>query len=97
MSNRLIKTEYYLNGRLVHTNSATDANRAVGRCVEYMQIDYYGADVAQVYDAETAELHVELKWHKEGDLRIKYKRDPKKYARRLAPQAIIAAVVKGRQ
>ena len=82
---RVIKTTYYNHKRQpVQNNSSTDANRAVAQCVLHMQINHYGASVAEVYDGQSGELHAVVARSKGGNIAITYKRDPAQYERKLA-------------
>lgn len=85
-----IKTVYY-DHRLwvLKTNRAFDANRAVATCVLHMQINHYGASVAEVYDAVSGELHAVLKRGIRGDLGILYKRDPRQFERKYASALVL--------
>ena len=82
-----IKTVFYADKEIVKTNSGTDANMAVARCILHMQINRYGAQVAEVFDSETGELHAAIRRHVSGTITITYKRDPSQYERRLSLQA----------
>lgn len=84
---RPIKTMYYSGREVKHTNSSNDANKAVGQCVVYMQVNYYGAMSAEVFDNETGELHAVVRRTVSGMVTITYRRDPTKYERRLSLQA----------
>lgn len=78
---RTIKTVFFKPGSLtewVRVNTSTDANRAVAQCVYFMQIDRYGANVAEVFDEEHGELHAVVKRNTTG-ITIVYKRDPQKH------------------
>lgn len=87
---RDIKTAYYnMQGDKVKTNTSTDSNRAVAQCVLHMQVNHYGARVAEVWDGESGELHAAIKRDFQGNIKITYKRDPKSYERRIAMSALI--------
>lgn len=89
---RTIKTTYLLRGRVIHTNSGTDANRAVAQCVLHMQSNHYGADVAEVYDTEGANvLHAQVKLRKNGRIEIIYKRNPLAYETKYAAAPLLIA------
>jgi hypothetical protein len=85
----LIKTTYFSHRETLKTNRSTDSNRAVAQAVLHMQVNHYGADVAQVYDDNSGELHAEVKRYKDGSIRITYRRDPAKYERKLALAAFL--------
>jgi hypothetical protein len=79
-----IKTVYYRRGKDPKVNRSKDANRAVGTCVLHMQINQYGAHLAEVYDAETGERHCAVKRSVTGKLTIEYDRDPAKFETKYA-------------
>ena len=92
---RPIKTSFYLGKDTVHVNSSTDANRAVAQCVAHMQVNHYGATVAEVYDHTTGELHAVVKRHVQGSINISYRRDPLAFEpMRLAAGSVLNAKVK---
>lgn len=92
---RPIKTVFYSAGDEVHTNSASNPNRAVAQCVAHMQVNHYGATAAEVYDHTTGELHAVVKRHVQGNINIIYKRDPLAFEpMRLAASSILKAKVK---
>lgn len=76
---RGIKTVYYRKDESPKVNRSKDANRAVGTCVLHMQINQYGAHAAEVYDAESGELHAAIKRSITGKITIVYNRDPIDY------------------
>lgn len=84
-----IKTVYHIRDGSTRTNHSKNANRAVSRCVDHMQIDHYNAHFAEVYDAETGELHAQLKWHRDGSLRIYLKRNPRDFETKYAISHLI--------
>lgn len=94
---RNIKTFYYvalpnqshINLDPAFTNSSKDSNRAVAQCVYHMQINHYGARVAEVFDSESGELHAQVKRAINGNIEIVYKRDPAKFETRLALSALV--------
>lgn len=79
MTDRTIRTEYTFRGRTVKINKSSDPNRAVEKCVGYMQINAYGATVATVYDEATGEVHAEVKRSIQGTIKITFERDPRNY------------------
>jgi hypothetical protein len=81
---RSIKTIYYRHNDDPKINRSKDANRAVGTCVLHMQINQYGAHAAEVFDAETGELHAAIKRSVNGKITIVYNRDPIDYERKYA-------------
>ncbi len=89
---RSIKTTYLLRGQVIHTNSSSDANRAVAQCVLHMQANHYGADAAEVYDTDGANVcHAQVKWHKNGELKITYKRNPLDHETKYAASPMLLA------
>ena len=89
-----IKTVYSDRKGVLKTNSSADANRAVAQCVYHMQVNHYGATVAEVYDDYTGELHAQVRRLMSGEIRIVYKRDPRKFERRLSLYALAGALGK---
>lgn len=86
---RVIKTKYWVDYRAreedtIRVNSSTNANQAVATCILHMQIDHYGAALAEVWDDETGALHAVIKRKANGNIEIVYKRNPKKFEVRLA-------------
>lgn len=87
---RPIKTVYRLAGEPVHVNSSSNPNRAVAQCVAHMQVNHYGATVAEVYDDTSGALHAVVKRHVQGNINIAYKRDPLSFEpMKLAVSAIV--------
>lgn len=76
---RTIKTAFWMQGEVVHTNSSTNPNRAVAQCVRHMQINHYGATAAEVYNDETGELHAVVKRKINGNINIVYEQDPQNF------------------
>jgi hypothetical protein len=81
---RNIKTTYWnkpvaSHENEVRTNSSSNANRAVAACIMHMQVNDYGAMLAEVWDDDTGELHAVIKRRINGDIHILYKRDPMDY------------------
>ena len=73
---RTIQTTYFGNRNVVlKVNKASYANSAVLRAVDHMQMNDYGARVAEVFDDETSELHAVITNNVKGEIRIIYKRD----------------------
>lgn len=54
---RTIQTTYMLHKQLVKTTQAVHANTAVTNCVNHMQLNHYGATVAEVFDSQSGVLH----------------------------------------
>lgn len=79
-----IKTVYFRRGADPKVNHSKNANRAVTTCIAHMQINHYGSHLAEVYDAETGELHAQVKRSKDGSLHIYYNRDPLEYETKYA-------------
>lgn len=84
MSVHNIKTAYWLSREVVKTNAAIDCNRAVAQCVAHMQVNRYGATMAEVYDVDTGQLYAQINRSVRGDIRIAYQYNPQDYARKLA-------------
>ena len=72
---RTITTSFYRRKELVRTNSAVHVNRAVLRCVHWLQVNAYEATHAEVFDAGNGELHAVVKRHMNGDIEILFKRE----------------------
>jgi hypothetical protein len=78
-SSRPIMTVYYTHSKVViRTNRAAHADSAVMHAVNHMQHDHYGADVCEVFDSTTGELHAVLK-RTVMEMRIIFKRDPRDF------------------
>lgn len=86
-----IKTVYHRHGKDPKINRSKDANRAVAQCVRHMMINHYGSHLAEVYDAETGELHAQIKRKADGSLHIYLKRDPLQYETKYALSYLIGA------
>jgi hypothetical protein len=80
---KTIKTAYWSQGQVVKTNTSLNANRAVTQCVAHMQVNQYGASVAEVYDAETAVLHAVVKRTIAGNISIVYRYEPRDHETKL--------------
>lgn len=78
---RMTITTNYMRGRnhnVVFTTRAYHANSAVLNCVKHMQLNHYEADVAEVYDTKTGELHAVVAYKPGiGKIEIVYKREVK--------------------
>lgn len=82
---RLIKTSYMdASYDRIKITSSSNANRAVATCVLHMQVNEYGATVAEVYDDETGDLHAVVRHRPDGSMVIEYRRDPIAYAEAVA-------------
>ncbi|WP_407306191.1 hypothetical protein [Acinetobacter sp.] len=79
-----IKTVYYIEGKKPKIIHSKNANRAVQLCVAHMQINHYGSRFAEVWDAETGELHASIKRSIHGNLTIHLARDARKYETKYA-------------
>jgi len=79
-----IKTVYHIRGKSPKVNRSYNANRAVMQCVAHMQINHYGAHVAEVYDDGTGELHAQVKRKADGSLHIHFQRDPQNFETKYA-------------
>ena len=79
-----IKTIYYRRGDEPKINKSKNANRAVTTCVAHMQINHYGAHLAEVFDVGTGELHAVIKRNVKGDLHIYLKRDARDFETKYA-------------
>jgi hypothetical protein len=84
-----IKTVYHTRDGKTKINRALNANRAVEKCVAHMQIDHYNAHLAEVYDAETGELHAQIKWRRDGTMQLFLKRNPRDYETKYAISHLI--------
>lgn len=73
---RNIQTTFYgMNKAVVKVNKAVHDRSAVLRAVDHMQMDSYGAFVAEVFDTETTELHAVITSNVEGRISIVFRRD----------------------
>lgn len=86
MTARTIRTDFFESGSAlpVQKNLSTDANRAVAQAVYMLQINRYGARVAQVYDIATGELHADLRRKMNGSIIVLYARNPQEYETRFS-------------
>lgn len=84
-----IKTVYHIRKQEPKVNRSKNANRAVTQCVAHMQINHYGAHLAEVFDAETGELHAQVRRKADGSLHIYYKRDPLQFETKYAVSFIL--------
>lgn len=84
-----IKTVYHIRGKAPKVVRSMNANRAVTQCVGHMQIDHYGAHVAEVYDNATGELHAQIKMDKKGTLHIYLKRNARDYETKYAMSSLL--------
>ncbi len=79
-ADRPIRTVFYGNPEatiIVKTNNAKHARKAVLNATDHMQINQYGAFVAEVYDMETSELFAVItRSITTGELNIKHYGDP---------------------
>jgi hypothetical protein len=74
-------TTYYAPGRkkeILKINKASNERSAVMRCVDHMQMNDYGAYVAEVVDHYTGELHAVVTHSADGRITIVFRRDPKR-------------------
>lgn len=74
-----IVTHYIHKHNVVKINRALNPNSAILRCVNNMQTNFYGADVAQVFNEDTAQLYAEIIRQKDNSIRISYRYDPRDY------------------
>lgn len=72
-----IRTTYTFRNEVTRINRAVHANSAVLRAVDHMQLNHYGATLAEVYDLNTAELHAIIKRTMSGKIIIMYEREVK--------------------
>ena len=72
---RTIETHYYNRKELVKTTRAVYANSAVLHCVNHMQMNHYGATVAEVFDGGTGTLHAVVTRSKADRIEIIFKRE----------------------
>lgn len=81
VNSRPVITTYYEDTKgkkLIRANNAKWANRAVLNAINHMQLNHYGAAVAEVYDAVSAELHaIIVRRVTQGKIEIVYKREVK--------------------
>ena len=76
---RTITTVYYTDAtarKIIRTNHSVWTNSAVCRAVGHMQVDKYGARVAEVYDSANGVLHAVLT-RSINKMEIVYKRSVK--------------------
>jgi hypothetical protein len=76
---RNIRTVYSgVKGETLKINHASYANSAVLRAVDHMQLNNYGAKVAEVFDSSSGELHAVIRNSMNGEIRIVYEREVSK-------------------
>jgi hypothetical protein len=76
---RTIKTVYRFQGEETKVTTACNPNRAVAKCVEHLQVNDYGATVAEVYDRESGVLHAIVKRSINGSINIAYRYNPEDF------------------
>lgn len=77
---RTITTEYFSptdHKTPVKVNLSASPQSAVMLAVGHMQMNDYGAELCNVFDNQTAELHAVIKHYPDGHIRILFKRDPR--------------------
>lgn len=75
---RPIRTEYYAattRRQLIKTTHARWATKAVPNAVFHMQFNEYDAQLCEVWDCETGELHAQIKRDVNGNIRIVFLRE----------------------
>jgi hypothetical protein len=76
---RGIKTEYRFRNTVIKTTRSADHNRAVAKCLEHMQVNQYGATVAEIFDADTETLYAQVARKSDGSIKVHYERDPRDF------------------
>lgn len=76
---RRIRTDYSFRGELVKVTRAVHPNRANVNAFRHMQINEYGAGIAEVWDENTGELHAQFRLSAAGELRTTFTRDPSQF------------------
>jgi hypothetical protein len=71
---RPIQTIYSLGTKVTKVTHSLHSNSAVMNCVNHMQLNHYGATLAEVFDNQVGTLHALIKRKINGDLVIIYKR-----------------------
>jgi hypothetical protein len=77
---RPIQTVYYEDIRGRHPVKITRSRwalNAVPNCVKRMQLNEYGATLAEVYDTETGELHAVIRHTMDREIKILFQREVK--------------------
>ena len=74
---RTIQTVYYLGKNPVKITRSTYSFSAVPRCIAHMQINQYGANIAEVFDLHDGKLHAVIRRLISGEIRIIFKREVK--------------------
>lgn len=74
---RPVQTVYYFVEAVVKINYAAHSNTAVLRAVDHMQLNHYGATVAEVFDNTTGTLHavVTRSFELPGKIEIVFRRE----------------------
>ena len=71
-SKRPVVTRYYLDDKIICTNRSSISTNAVVNAVKYMQMNTYGAQLAEVFDHTTGKLFANIVSEPNGDLYISY-------------------------
>jgi len=74
-STRNIQTNYSYRGEIVKINKASNANTAVLRAIDHMQMNHYGASLAEIIDNITGDLHAVIHHNVAGKITILFKRE----------------------
>lgn len=74
---RPITTVYYERKKVVKTTHAGRANRAVLNCVNHLQLNHYGASLAEIFDTVSGVLHAVIAYSVVGKITIIFKREVK--------------------
>jgi hypothetical protein len=74
---RPITTVFYERKKVIKTNHAKWSNKAVLNCVNHLQLNHYGATLAEIFDTLSGVLHAVLTYSVTGKITIIYKREVK--------------------
>lgn len=77
VSKRPVITQYFRDKKLLRVNAAKWVNKAVVNCINHLQLNHYGATLAEVYDGITGELHAVVHHNAVGKITILFQREVK--------------------
>jgi hypothetical protein len=70
---RSIATVYHCNNRIVKVNRSSRAFYVIPTCIRHMQIDEYGANLAEIYNTLTGKLYAIIRKNVKGEIKILFK------------------------
>lgn len=76
---REIETKYTERGKVKHVSRSVYPNHAVSTCFTHMQMNTYGADVAEVIDLVTGKVYAQFSRTKSNRIITHFEYDPHDY------------------